>query len=154
GRGLRPTHVALRVYLVASGNSYVPMPGGLVRAGDDSAALDLSILAGDTSKDAWVLSAGPVRVVSLLQPPGQPVALKRSGAELPSRVADNMFWLGRHVERAESLVRLLRPLLMRLTGEAAGWTERGFNGRSASPDADRVPELAYLLRALADRGQL
>ena len=88
------TRVALRVYLVASGKTYLPMPGGLVRASDDPAALDLSILAGDTSKDAWVLSEGPVRVVSLLQPPGQPVALKRSGAELPSRVADNLRRLG------------------------------------------------------------
>jgi uncharacterized alpha-E superfamily protein len=150
-RTLRPTHVAMRVYLVASEDSYVPMPGGLVRVSDDPGALDLSILAGEASKDAWVLSEGPVRVVTLLQPSGQPVALKRSGAELPSRVADNMFWLGRHIERAEGLIRVLRPLLARLTGEGGEAARHGGNGR---PDPDRVPELHFLLRTLADRGQL
>lgn len=154
GRGLRATHFALRVYLVASQDSYLVMPGGLVRASDDPTALDLSILAGETSKDAWVLSEGPVRVVSLLQQPGQAVTLKRTGAELPSRVADNMHWLGRHVERAECLVRLLRPLLVRLTGESGGLSGRGGNGRFDLSDAERLPELSFLLRALADHGQL
>jgi uncharacterized alpha-E superfamily protein len=155
GRALRPTYVALRVYLVATGDSYLPMPGGLVRVSEDPDELDLSILAGGASKDGWVLSEGPVRVVSLLQPPGQAVPLKRSGADLPSRVADNMFWLGRHVERAEGLVRLLRPLLARLTGESAWGAEPGGNGRPASPRGpEQLPELHFLLRTLAHRGQI
>jgi uncharacterized alpha-E superfamily protein len=41
-----------------------------------------------------------------------------SDYDLPSRAADNLFWLGRYAERAESAVRLLRSVLTRLTDEA------------------------------------
>ena len=36
---------------------------------------------------------------------------------MPSRVADNLFWLGRYAERLEDTVRLLRCVLVRLAGE-------------------------------------
>ena len=39
--------------------------------------------------------------------------------DLPSRVADNLFWLGRHVERAEGAARLLRSIFTRLISESA-----------------------------------
>ena len=42
---------------------------------------------------------------------------ERRDADLPSRVADNLFWLGRHAERAEHTVRLLRSLVAHLTRE-------------------------------------
>ncbi len=38
-------------------------------------------------------------------------------SKLPSRVADNLFWLGRYTERVESGVRLVRVLLPALSGE-------------------------------------
>jgi uncharacterized alpha-E superfamily protein len=60
--------------------------------------------------------------------------LTRGGSELPSRVADNLFWLGRYVERAEGTVRLFRSVLSRLADEASG---------------SEVPELPILLAALA-----
>jgi hypothetical protein len=70
---------------------------------------------GGGSKDTWVLSSGPVDTFGLLAPPGQPVELKRSANDLPSRVADNVFWLGRYAERAEDTARLVRTILARLT---------------------------------------
>src|SRR5208283_4268382 len=36
---------------------------------------------------------------------------------LPSRIADNLFWLGRYTERVEANVRLLRALLPALSAE-------------------------------------
>jgi uncharacterized circularly permuted ATP-grasp superfamily protein/uncharacterized alpha-E superfamily protein len=137
--GLAAAHLALRVYLVASDNSYLVLPGGLVRVSRDPTPLDQSVLGGDGSKDAWVLSEGPVREVSLLAPQGQAIELKRSGSELPSRVADNLFWLGRHIERADGSARLLRTVLGRLTSEH---------------DVAGMPELDPLLRCLAALGQL
>ena len=137
--GLTAAQLALRVYLVASGNSYTVLPGGLVRVSRDPAPLDQSVLGGDGSKDAWVLSEGPVREVSLLAPQGQAVELRRSGSELPSRVADNLFWLGRHIECADGSARLLRTVLGRLTSEH---------------DVAGMPELDPLLRCLAALGQL
>src|SRR5262249_61790461 len=83
-------------------------------------------------KDTWVLSEGPVSQITLLRPPRAPVDLSRGGGELPSRVADNLYWLGRYVERAEGTARLLRGLLARLA--------------DGSGDA---PELVTLADALA-----
>ncbi|MBI1344837.1 hypothetical protein GC163_00960 [bacterium] len=137
GERPEPWHVALRTYLVSSGRSYLCLPGGLVRSSPQSHTLDLSISQGEASKDAWVLAAGPVAPISLLKPPGYIQELKRSGAELPSRVADNLFWLGRHVERAEGAARLLRTFVNRLLGES---------GNS--------PEIPLLIRALAELGQI
>ncbi|HVU85947.1 MAG TPA: circularly permuted type 2 ATP-grasp protein [Pirellulales bacterium] len=137
--GLAPAHMALRVYLVASGNSYVTLPGGLVRVSREAAQLDRSVLGGEGSKDAWVLAEGPVREVTLLTPAGQAIELRRSGNELPSRVADNLFWLGRQIERADGSARLLRTILSRLTSEH---------------EIAGLPELNPLLRCLAALGQL
>ncbi len=136
-RMVQPFDVTLRVFLVATEDSYTALPGGLVRVSSTSGRLDLSILAGEGSKDAWVLADGPVQPVSLLSPPDKPVALRRSGAEVPSRVADNVFWLGRRTERAEGLCRLLRPILTRFTSEA---------------EAGVVPELGTLLHCMAASG--
>ncbi len=136
---LRRCRVAMRTFVVATGDAYTVLPGGLVRISSDVHRLDLSILAGEGSKDAWVVAEAPVQKVTLLRPPGQAIALRRSGAELPSRVADNLFWLGRQVERAAAAARLLRPTLLRLTSEAGAAT---------------LPELTALLRCLAAQGQI
>src|SRR4029453_13116849 len=44
----------------------------------------------------------------------QTVAAIRGGGDLPSRVADNFFWLGRYAERAEAIARLARVICLRL----------------------------------------
>ena len=134
-----PWHVALRVYLVAGNGSYHVMPGGLVRLQSESAELDLSVLSGHLSKDAWVQAAGPVHYESLLATAKQPVVLRRSGADLPSRVADNLFWFGRRIERAQGCCRLLRPIVSRLTGEG---------------EVDSSDELSCLIHCLAAQGQI
>ncbi len=89
------------------------MPGGLVRvAGSDGPVV--SMQQGGHSKDAWVLSESVVETFSLLRPRNQPVELRRGATDLPSRVADNLFWLGRYAERAENVARLLRTCLGRV----------------------------------------
>src|SRR5262245_35666878 len=122
---LQPRSIVLRAYLVATGDTYLVMPGGLTRMSVGRDTSVVSMQRGGGSKDTWVLSSLPVDKFSLLAPPDQPVELKRSTNDLPSRVADNVFWLGRYVERAEDTARLLRTILSRLTGEAraSGKTE-------------------------------
>ncbi len=135
----QPWSVAVRTFLVASQDTYLTMPGGLTRASALSDRLELSISAGERSKDLWVLSEGPVREVTLLGGANQAIQLRRSGSELPSRVADHLFWLGRNIERAEGSARLLRTLFSRLTSEG---------------DGVHLPEIPVLLRGLAEQGQL
>jgi uncharacterized alpha-E superfamily protein len=69
---------------------------------------------GARSKDTWVISDGAVSEFTLLRSPAQPVELTRGGGELPSRVADNFFWLGRYAERAEAIARIARVICLRL----------------------------------------
>ncbi len=116
---LKPGHIALRTFLVAGEGSYQVMPGALAHVSTSPATLGDSLFVGHGSKDVWVLADGPVAQVTLLQPPGTPVEPRRSGIDLPSRVADHLFWLGRHIERAEGSARLLRSIFTRLISESA-----------------------------------
>jgi uncharacterized alpha-E superfamily protein len=95
------------------------MPGGLVRAAGSDGPV-VSMQQGGHSKDAWVLWDRPVDTFSMLKPRGEAVQLRRGSADLPSRAADNLFWLGRYAERAENMARLLRTLITRVrrAGEA------------------------------------
>ncbi|MCE9545537.1 MAG: circularly permuted type 2 ATP-grasp protein, partial [Planctomycetia bacterium] len=136
---VQSSHIAVRAFLVASKDTYTVMPGGLARVSSSTDPLELSILSGEGSKDLWVLANQPISPVSLLDKPGQPVELRRSGAELPSRVADNLYWLGRHTERADATVRLLRAITLRLTDEG---------------DPAGLSELPSLLRVLVEQGQI
>jgi len=45
---------------------------------------------------------------------GERMEIVRGSTDLPSRVADNLYWLGRYAERGEAVVRLLRGVLTRL----------------------------------------
>ena len=105
----------LRTFVVADGvDGYQTMPGALSVVGGAADEIDISIARGARSKDTWVISDGAVSEFSLLRPPAQPVALTRGGGDLPSRVADNFFWLGRYAERAEAIARLARVVCLRL----------------------------------------
>jgi uncharacterized circularly permuted ATP-grasp superfamily protein/uncharacterized alpha-E superfamily protein len=116
---LSPRRVVLRVYLTAVGDSWVVMPGGLVRVSTSLDTPVVSMQRGGGSKDAWVLSDRPVDTFTLQRPRDMPVELNRGlMSDLPSRAADHIFWLGRYAERSEHLARVLRCILNRLTGES------------------------------------
>ncbi len=105
--------LVLRTYVLNTGSGWVAMPGGLVRvAGADGPVV--SMQRGGGGKDAWVLWDEPVDTFSMLRPRNQPVQLQRSPVDLPSRAADNLFWLGRYAERSECIARLLRCLMTRV----------------------------------------
>jgi uncharacterized circularly permuted ATP-grasp superfamily protein/uncharacterized alpha-E superfamily protein len=115
GDGLEPREIAMRCYAVGDGPGYQVMPGGLsrvARSGGGDAVVSMQRGAG--SKDTWVLTDGPVSPLSLLGRREERLLLSRSGNDLPSRVADNLYWLGRYLERAEGSARLLRRILARL----------------------------------------
>jgi uncharacterized alpha-E superfamily protein len=88
------------------------IPGGLVRVAESEGSV-VSMQRGGHSKDAWVLWDSPVDTFSLLHPRNKPVVLRRELPSVPSSVADNVFWLGRYVERAENTARIVRCLASR-----------------------------------------
>jgi uncharacterized alpha-E superfamily protein len=115
---ITPASVLLRCFTVAVPGGYQTMRGGLARMSVGRTSGEELLLSSQGSKDVWVLSEGPVQQVTLLRQPGQRLPLRRSGYDLPSRVADHLYWLGRHAERAEGMARLLRTVAARLTSEA------------------------------------
>jgi uncharacterized circularly permuted ATP-grasp superfamily protein/uncharacterized alpha-E superfamily protein len=114
GNKLEARPVVLRTYVAAVGDAYIVMPGGLTRVASASDLPVVSMQRGGGSKDTWILSDGPVSTVTLLAPSGGVLPTERRAPDLPSRVADNLFWLGRHAERADHILRLLRSTVVRL----------------------------------------
>lgn len=100
------------------------MPGGFCRVSGRTDARAVSMGEGVHSADVWVLADKPVEMVSLL-PTGETVRVRRIMGTLPSRAADNLFWLGRYLERSEATLRLIRCLAGRMIESGAGTTNSG-----------------------------
>lgn len=132
-QGLQPRPIVVRAFLAASEPDFALMPGGLTRFAPTQETTLVSMQRGGGSKDTWLLTTGPVSNFSLLKPTTRDIELSRGGSDLPSRAADNLYWLGRYVERTEGLVRLLRGIFTRLIEK---------------PGVGEAPELPNLLRVL------
>jgi uncharacterized circularly permuted ATP-grasp superfamily protein/uncharacterized alpha-E superfamily protein len=131
---LQPRHVVLRVFAVADGDGYAVLPGGLTRVSTTPDSLVVSSQAGGGSKDTFVLSDRPVPYVSGLQRVEQPIEVDRGAEVVTSRVADNLFWLGRMSERLEAGLRLFRTGL------------RDLSDRSDDLSDESLPEMVLLIR--------
>lgn len=105
--------VVLRAFVLNTGSGWTAFPGGLMRVAEVEGSV-VSMQRGGHSKDAWVLWDTPVDTFSMLRPRGEPVELHRVALSVPSSVADNVFWLGRYVERAENMARVVRSMISRV----------------------------------------
>lgn len=136
--GLEPQPILLRVQVVSDGDDYVVMPGGLARVPDNNDPFGATLQRGGVNKDVWVVAKDEAPTVIRGTATRQRLTLRRSSGTLQSRVADDMFWLGRSVERLDDGARLLRAVLSRLVGEFSS--------------ARDLVEMAVLARALARCG--
>ncbi len=118
-RRLLARPVGLRAYAVTTPAGYSVMPGGLARVATGANARIISMQRGGSSKDVWVLTEGPVSEFTMLKPSLGVRDLVRAGANLTSRVVENLFWLGRYSERFDDSARMLRVTLSRVV-EAGG----------------------------------
>ncbi|HTQ36183.1 MAG TPA: circularly permuted type 2 ATP-grasp protein [Steroidobacteraceae bacterium] len=112
GQRVEPRCVGLRVFAVATPAGYTVMPGGLTRVAGSASARVVTMQRGGGSKDTWVRSSGHVDAsFSLLRTTVTTADLVRTPAGLPSRLAENLYWLGRYAERCDDMARLLRLAL-------------------------------------------
>ena len=118
GEHVQPRRFVVRSYLAAYGDSYTVMHGGLTRITKSNDSLVVSLQKGGRSKDTWILSDGPVSPVTLLPSSSQPILLSRGGGDLPSRIAEDLFWLGRYAERTDAQARLARGALSRMIDQS------------------------------------
>jgi len=136
--GLQPRRSVLRAFAVTRGDSYVVMPGGLTRVAPEAHLGRISNQAGATTKDTWVLSSEPEPLTGVWLQPGPAVEGIDPMSSIPSRAAENLWWLGRYAERAEAVTRMLRTVQDR---------RNEFEG-SANPPG--VQTLRALLAALTE----
>lgn len=112
GGKLVPRPFVLRVFAAATANGWEVMPGGFCRISAQSDARAISMREGVQSADVWVLSSKPVAPETLL-PSSTDIHIQRILGNIPSRAADNLFWYGRYLERAEATLRVVRCLCAR-----------------------------------------
>lgn len=130
--GVAGSYTVLRVFACATEEGYAVMPGGLAITAQDRETLAAGSPERQKSKDIWVISNEPVKLFSMMDGLNTIPDFKRS-SDLPNRVADNLLWLGRYLERVERLIRLLRAVYQRLSGEDR---------------PEDIPELQFLLGIL------
>jgi uncharacterized alpha-E superfamily protein len=109
--GFAAKAVTIRVYAFATGEGRVVMPGGLARVATDASINAVTTQRGGASKDIWVLPdlerpAPPAP--ELLPGPARTTARREL---TPSRLVENLYWLGRYTVRCEDKASLLRATL-------------------------------------------
>ncbi|MEM9061234.1 MAG: circularly permuted type 2 ATP-grasp protein [Pseudomonadota bacterium] len=114
GDGLTRAPWMMRVFASRTQDGWSVAPGGVatrVPASGVPSALGFG-------KDVWVLpgtdpTAPSVTTTTRLDERFAQAHLRRTGRDLLSRVADELFWLGRNAERAESVLRVLGVCVQR-----------------------------------------
>lgn len=116
---LEPRYTVLRSYMVAGQNGYEIMPGGLSRCSPEKGSLIVSNQEGGIAKDTWVETNLKVTQTTLHKLDLNQKAL------LPSRAAENLFWVGRYTQRVVRSSRFIRIALRNLaqTGYSDSETE-------------------------------
>jgi uncharacterized circularly permuted ATP-grasp superfamily protein/uncharacterized alpha-E superfamily protein len=135
--GLSAKALAIRVYAISTEDGFRVMPGGLARVATDAAVDVVSTQRGGGSKDIWILSDGaaPDAPAASARPP--PALVRQD--DIPSRVVENLFWLGRYAVRCEDKARLVRGTLT-VRADAGAWRtatqfcrELGFVSQGVDP---------------------
>ena len=126
---ITPRPFVLRVFAAATPNGWTIMPGGFCRIAEQPDARAVSMGDGARSADVWVVSDKAVSASTLL-PAADTVRIRRIAGVVPSRAADNLFWLGRYLERAEATLRLIRALGAPMRDPGKGIVDRAALGRA------------------------
>lgn len=121
---LQPAPFTLRVFAAVTPEGIRILPGGFCRISDRADARVISMGEGARTADVWVMDDKPVERLSLIAS-GDEVKVRRIMGNLPSRAADNLFWLGRYLERTEATLRLVRALCSSLMDSESSLHGRG-----------------------------
>ncbi len=103
---LRPVPFVMRLFVAWHDGDYRVMPGGLTRFDPTGADAIVSLQKGSATKDVWVLSRGAADEPAQAAPADAGSGYARAEST-PSRLADNLYWLGRYLERTAQMARLL-----------------------------------------------
>jgi uncharacterized circularly permuted ATP-grasp superfamily protein/uncharacterized alpha-E superfamily protein len=117
-RGIRQRPVLWRAFAVNAADGPVVLPGGLARVGETGQAPQLWPGHAGFTKDVWIPdNAADFMTRTDVKSPRPEKDRHPSALEVPSRIAEQLFWVGRYAERIELATRLLRVTLHNLGGE-------------------------------------
>ena len=139
--GLEPRRSVLRTFAVSRGDSFTVMPGGLTRAAPSVDPGPVSNQAGAIAKDTWVIASEPEATGSMALLSGPLHEETDALGALSAGAAENLWWLGRYAERAESIARLLRTVHDR---------RNEFHGSADDPGLAALAMLRSALRSLTE----
>ena len=144
--------------------AWTVLPGGFARIGEHADIRAAVMGDGLWSADVAVYGSAPVAQTSLL-PATDTTQIRRNPGTLPSRVADNFYWLGRYLERGEALLTIVRVMLGNsidadagaaldhdTVGRMAGLVVA--SGAAAKPERLKRPDLVQLARTALDAGAI
>jgi uncharacterized circularly permuted ATP-grasp superfamily protein/uncharacterized alpha-E superfamily protein len=111
GDRLVPRPFTLRAFVARGTNGeWTVMPGGFARISASDHLLTSLMGEGELSADVCIVDDMPLRGNAPAIVTEAP-AIRRGGGILASQAADNLFWFGRYIERAEMTVRVIRSIL-------------------------------------------
>jgi uncharacterized circularly permuted ATP-grasp superfamily protein/uncharacterized alpha-E superfamily protein len=168
---LEPRLSVLRTYMVATKGEYEIMPGGLTRCSPEKGSFLVSNQDGGISKDTWI--EGVEKHSNAEEVFQYSTDLKRKNV-LPSRAAENLFWVGRYSQRVLRISRFIRIVLRSLnqagyvTTESESETNRellkalthltasypGFLEEGKDPLTDPFPKLHKLICNINSPGSI
>ncbi|MFN4172814.1 MAG: circularly permuted type 2 ATP-grasp protein [Pseudorhodobacter sp.] len=117
---IQPRPMTVRVFAARTPEGWRFMPGGYARIGRSGDATALAMQRGGSVADVWIVADNDVPEETLVPEPAQGAFQRQGDGILPSRAADNLYWLGRYVERCEDVIRLIRAWHLRLAGTDNG----------------------------------
>ena len=117
GPRLTPCPMTVRVFAARTEKGWQFLQGGYARIGPEGDANALAMQRGGSVADVQIISDRPVPEPTVPKAAPDATGVRRvrtESAALPSRAADNLYWLGRYIVRFEEAARLLRAYHLRL----------------------------------------
>lgn len=107
GDDLQERHTGLRVFAFGGRDASSQPSCALTRYAQEAGSNVISTGLGGGIKDTWVLRGTTPAAEDL----PTLIALPQRRIRLGSRIAENLYWIGRYTERAENINRILRVIL-------------------------------------------
>lgn len=111
GEALQPMAATVRAFLVSDGEEFRWMDGGLTRVTPMWNREGTATIGGTTdsmTKDTWITSPNEERSWTVRRTLALPQVDLRDS--VTSHAAESMYWLGRNIERCDSVIRLVRAV--------------------------------------------
>lgn len=126
---LQPCNALFRSFVVSDDTSYTVMEGGLTRTSVDKNNIIISNQLGGFSKDTWVISGEESSSFSIKKEQEYVQEQSRSGMHefIPSRTAENLFWVGRYAERVLGNARFQRTVMQFVEEANKAFIDNDFN---------------------------